>query len=101
MTSPPIGTSSSVAILGGGRWARTIAGVLAGLRGDRDIILCSPTNPEGWRAWLQTRPAEEQRNFVLETDLAEVLRNPRVGSVLVVRAARDNAATALAALQAG
>ena len=102
MTSAPIGVSSSVAILGGGRWARTIAGILAGLCGEnRDIILCSPAYPDGWAAWLQARPAEERRSFVLETDLAGVLRNEHVGSVLVVRAARDNAATALAALKAG
>lgn len=102
MTSAPVSASSSVAILGGGRWARTIAGVLAGLCGDdRDIILCSPNYPEGWDIWLQARPADQRRTFVLNADLAGVLRNPRVGSVLVVRAASDNAATALAALKAG
>ena len=93
---------SSVAIVGGGRWARTIAGVLATLCGEsRQIILCSPSNPEGWHAWLEARRIADRGMFALVSDLEQVLRNEQVECVCVVRSAHDNAATAIAALLAG
>jgi predicted dehydrogenase len=56
-----------ISIIGGGRWARTIASVLSALPGRADqITLHSPSNFAGLRAWV------EQPQFARRLQVAEV-----------------------------
>lgn len=82
---------NATGMIGGGRWARVIASVLARVA-PGPVQVASPGNPgawgelpEGWRA----------------VGLDAVLADPGVGRVIIARRARDHAQTVLAALAAG
>ena len=90
-----------IAVIGGGRWARTVAGVLGTLAApDTPLYFCSPSYPAGWDMWLESHPEIGQERCRITSDLDALLGNPSVGVVMVVREARRNASTAMAALKA-
>jgi len=91
-----------IAVIGGGRWARVIAGVLLDfVPGGTRLSLCSPRYPLGWQQWLKDQPADRAGKCIIAADMNTLLDDKTLQQVFVVRAARDNFSTALSALQAG
>jgi predicted dehydrogenase len=82
---------TGVAIIGGGRWARVLGSVLAGLD-TGPVTVCSLGNPSAWDG----RPAGWQL-----ADMSAIWADPGIRHVIIARRARDHAATALTALGAG
>ena len=88
--------ASGVALIGGGRWARVIADVLAGmLPAAMPVVLCSPGNAASWQ---QARPC---RHWGVTDSLDRALRMDSLSHVIIARRARTHAATALRAIAAG
>jgi len=89
-----------IAVIGGGRWSRVIAGVLCDIMpsGTR-LSVCSPSNPSGWEIWKNEREAHHSASVV--SGIHKLFSDETLEFVVVARAARDNAATAVAALEAG
>jgi len=91
-----------IAVIGGGRWARVIAGVLLDFIPDGTrLSLCSPGYPLGWQQWLKHQPADRAGKCIVAADMNALLGDKTLRQVFVVRAAQDNFSTALSALQAG
>ncbi len=89
-----------LAILGGGRWARVLAGLAETLLpADRPLLLCSPANPALWEGW-NAQPARIGR-AVRIVDYPTLLADPEVSHVVIARRAADHAASTLACLSAG
>lgn len=82
---------TGVAIIGGGRWARVLASVLARID-TGPVTVCSPGNPA---AWHDRRPGWRI------AALADIWADPGISHVLIARRARDHSETVLAALAAG
>lgn len=95
---PPL----SVGLVGGGRWARTIATVLAGMLplGSR-IVWASPGNHAGIRSWIASAALPSGIAVSVHSTIDAFLSDSAVGHVCIANAAADHAATALAALNAG
>lgn len=88
---------TGVAVLGGGRWARVLASVLAEvLPNNIAAIVASDGNPDGWAEWLLTRPSWSRTS-----QISQVLKMPDISHVVIARRARDHTHTVLAALDAG
>jgi predicted dehydrogenase len=82
---------SGTGLIGGGRWARVIASVLARVA-PGPVQVASPGNPGAW----DMRP-DGWRAVTMNAMLAD----PGVARVIIARRARDHAQTVLAALAAG
>ncbi len=92
----------NVAIIGGGRWARVLAGVALGVVPFRSrLALCSPSAPAGWAQWLVDQPAEKRARCDQYDSLENVLRDASISHMVIARAAKDHADTAHLALDAG
>ena len=63
--------------------------------------MCSPGNPLCWEEWLTDQQGEVSRRIRIGKDLADLLKDMPTGLVIVARAGRENAKTAIAALNAG
>jgi len=88
-----------LAVLGGGRWARVLIGVLDGLLpAEVALSMHSRRNATELRAWLESR---EFRRPIRIAEEGPHLNDSRDCAVIVVNAARDHAAAARAALAAG
>ena len=89
--------SSGVAIIGGGRWARTIGDLLVKIVAKKtSITVVSPTNAANWINWVKDRPS-----FQVEENLNSVLKNSEITHVIIARRAVDHAETCLSALKHG
>ena len=85
----------TIALIGGGRWARVLAGVaLEAMEKTEGMVLCSPSNPEAWEGWSTER-------CKVVGCLEEALEDPEVTKVVIARKARDHAETAKACLKRG
>jgi predicted dehydrogenase len=90
-----------ISVVGGGRWARTIAAVLGTMPGRSDsIIMHSPRNSAGIEAWIserrlgdRVRAAGAWPSFGAERD--------RPDAVVIANRAQDHFAAAAAALRVG
>lgn len=90
-----------ISVIGGGRWARTIALVLGTMPGRSDrITVHSPGNSEGVRAWIEQRRLGDRIKAAAAWPAFETGRE-RPDAVVVANRARDHFAAAAAALQAG
>jgi predicted dehydrogenase len=88
-----------VSIIGGGRWARTIAGVLAGLpTAPEQIILHSRHNAAGVRAWIGERGLTPK---VAAAEHWPDYERERPDAVIVANNAADHDAAAAPALDTG
>ncbi|RFC65685.1 MULTISPECIES: Gfo/Idh/MocA family protein [Mesorhizobium] len=89
-----------VCVVGGGRWARTIARILVKiLPCGSELNLCSISNEQGW---LDALPELSSDHLAVSVGRFEdALARADIELVLVARSARENAGTALAALRAG
>ncbi|MEC9347464.1 MAG: Gfo/Idh/MocA family oxidoreductase [Pseudomonadota bacterium] len=86
-----------MAVIGGGRWARVLAGVLEGvLSPDLPLTVCSPGNPCAW-----TKHRAARGRAIRIAGYADLLADPSISHVIVARRARDHARTALDCLHAG
>jgi predicted dehydrogenase len=90
---------TAVSIIGGGRWARTIAGVMASLpsRPDR-IVLHSRHNASGIADWIAAHKLQDRMGF--SPDWPDFGAN-KPDAVVVANRATDHVAAAAAALAAG
>jgi predicted dehydrogenase len=90
-----------VAIIGGGRWARTIASVLCGLPSRADtVVLHSKRHADAVAAWIAERgQGARMRAEAGWPDLGPSPTRPH--AVIVVNRAAEHAAAALPGLQAG
>ncbi|MCC8979259.1 Gfo/Idh/MocA family oxidoreductase [Bradyrhizobium acaciae] len=90
-----------ISVIGGGRWARTIASVLCGLPGRADqITMHSPSNAAGLRAWA----AQSQfagRLSALDTWPSAGAGSKRPDAVIVANRAGDHFEAAAGALVDG
>lgn len=94
--------AGNVAIIGGGRWARVLAGVLLEIMPPgAQLTLCSPSAPGRWTEWLESQTEQTQVSCLLSDDITSVLRDTTISHVLIARAAKDHADTARGALDAG
>ncbi len=91
-----------IGLVGGGRWARTVASTLLQLKlEDRRILVCSPRHRDGWISFKE-RLEEKDRHYVeIVSTVEQLLSKETVASVLIVRSAKDHARTAISALEAG
>jgi predicted dehydrogenase len=90
-----------ISIIGGGRWARTIATVLCSFpsRSD-DVVIHTLHNAAGIAAWLEGRRLGDRLR--IETVWPDFgIRQDRPDAVIVANRARDHSAAALPALRAG
>jgi len=89
-----------LAILGGGRWARVLAGLAETLLPpDRPLLLCSPGNPAGWDGWLAATARRPRQARAVQIDA--LLGDPEASHVVIARRAADHAASTLDCLAAG
>lgn len=90
----------NVCVVGGGRWARTIARILAKIlpHGSR-LNLCSVSNPQSW-VDMQSELSGDGVTIAV-CGFEEALANANIELIFVARSARENAQTAFAALRAG
>jgi len=90
-----------ISVIGGGRWARTIASVLCGLPGRADqITMHSPSNAAGLQAWA----AQSQfagRLSALDTWPSAGAGSKRPDAVIVANRAEDHFEAAAGALAGG
>lgn len=90
---------SSISIIGGGRWARTIGAVLCGLPGPLPkVILHSRHNSEGVAAWIQERGLEGRLSVTPQWPNLDVARP---SAAIIACAVADHVAAASAILSAG
>lgn len=90
-----------ISVIGGGRWARTIASVLCGLPGRSDrITMHSPSNAAGVEAWA-ARPQFAGRLTAVDAWPAVGTGQERPDAVIVANRAGDHFAAAAAALASG
>lgn len=88
-----------VVILGGGRWARVMAGVAADLLpGDTSLTVCSPRGADALTAWTMERGLEGRISVVGQWPEAFA---PGRTAVIVANAARDHVAAGRWALERG
>lgn len=86
---------TSVAIVGGGRWARVIASVLAELPGEPVAVsLHTRRGYDATRAWRDSRPGRDIR-------VAHDWPERRPDALIVANAARDHAAATARAIEEG
>lgn len=96
--SEPIG----VGLVGGGRWARTIASVLTSALPERSrIVWVSPGNHAGIRLWADKAALPTGVSLSIHSDMTSLLSDEGVRHVCIANAAADHVATALAVLNAG
>ncbi len=97
----PLGAPVHVALIGSGRWAKEIAGVLPDVLPAGSLVtLHAPSIPDSWPHWLAERPTGSAR-YRVATSTEEIADDPHIEVVFVARAARDNAPTAIRMLQRG
>src|SRR4051794_25091587 len=89
---------TSLSIIGGGRWARTIAGVLSQLpEGPGGVLLHSRHNSQGIAAWIAEKGLEGRLSVTSHwPDFARV----RPAGVIVASGVADHVAAASAVLDA-
>lgn len=87
----------SIAVIGGGRWARVYLDVLASLSLPYRLIVVSAANAEQ----LTDLRDKSGRDLVVLPGLDDLLQLGRVRAAIVVNAARLHAATSLRLLEAG
>jgi predicted dehydrogenase len=91
--------SNSIAVIGGGRWARTyIQEIAEGLSADWRICVLSRRNRDGMSAWANTTGLAARMKVVSDW---EALLASNVRCAFVVNAVRDHAAAALRIVSAG
>lgn len=92
----------AVAILGGGRWARVLAGAAMNvLPANSRLVLCSPSNSSAWEDW-QAAQSPELRDRCRIGDLqTDILSDDGITHVMIARRAADHAASATRCLSAG
>lgn len=97
--SRPAGTPKQLSLIGGGRWARVIAGVL--LRPpfqEFHLTLHTPSNAEGMREWVRTEKFGTRTEVVAGWPDYD---RRRPDAVIVANAARDHVRAATKAVAAG
>ncbi|MEK7767584.1 MAG: Gfo/Idh/MocA family oxidoreductase [bacterium] len=98
--SPPAGSLKTLGLIGGGRWARVIAGVLLDHSpSDLRLSIHTPGNAAGMRAWVSGRGAEKRAEVLERWPDYGGSRRPE--AVIVANAARDHVRAAAEALSAG
>jgi predicted dehydrogenase len=89
MPAPP----ALVGVAGGGRWARVIVGVLAGvLPASTRILIASPRNQRGMRAYAEAQGFGDR---VLVCGAVDELAAARPDAAIVANASRDHEQTAM------
>lgn len=86
---------SSVAVIGGGRWARVILGVLSDIAPDAELFACSPRGATATAAWV------EQHGLARQARVLTGWPDVTLDAAVVANAARDHEAAAIRALRAG
>ncbi|MCP1781673.1 Gfo/Idh/MocA family oxidoreductase [Bradyrhizobium japonicum] len=100
-TSSASAMAMKISIVGGGRWARTIAAVLGTMAGRSDsIIVHSPRNFEGIEAWIGERRLGDRIRAARAWPSFGAGRD-RPDAVVIANRAEDHFAAAAAALRAG
>lgn len=88
-----------VGIIGGGRWARVLAGELdLCLPANCPITVYSERNPASWDAWIRDH---ETRRTVVAHSIAAFLHEHSISHVLIARKAWQHAQTIIECLAAG
>jgi predicted dehydrogenase len=85
-------------VVGGGRWARVVAGVLLDVRPDIQLRVHSHSNARGMTEWARTRAPGR---IEVREGLPDYLGSDRPTAVIVCNASRDHVPAASAALRAG
>ena len=92
---------SAIAIIGGGRWSRVWATVLAELAIPFEpIVIVSSANEEGMRRFLEGQP-RSRHSFEVVSSLDALLARYPIGAAIVANAARNHVETALALVDRG
>lgn len=91
-----------VAIIGGGRWARVLAGVALNVAPAHSrLALCSPSASEGWARWIKDLPDGERARCDPYHTMADLLHDSAISHVVIARKAKEHAETVHLALDAG
>jgi predicted dehydrogenase len=90
-----------IVVIGGGRWARTWASVVAAARGSGEgLIMAARTDPDDVRAWARAR--EDLVGMSVVSSLAEAFASePRPAAAIVSSRPRDHVPDSLEALRKG
>jgi predicted dehydrogenase len=93
---------SDIGVIGGGRWARTIAKVLLELKLEgRNILVCSPGHPGGWITFKENLEDRDRYRIEAVSTVENLLSADSVETVVIARSAKNHARTAISALEAG
>lgn len=88
-----------IAVVGGGRWARVYASVIAqSIFCDRKLFLCSPSNEKAWETWRSKNSLSSEPVICNYDDLID---HKDIKHVVVARKAADHAKTAITLLKKG
>lgn len=88
-----------VGVIGGGRWARTLAHELdACLPATTPMTLASASNPASWEMWIREH---RKARTVMATSIPGLLNDHSISHVLIARKAAQHAQTILECLAAG